>query len=213
MNPLASVDMTGNETDGHTPPSSVARHRLRQLRTRLGLTVDEVVERCHRLGATDVTDNIIWNIESGRRKLSLDVTVTLAAALGVPFMSLLVPDDPDATIHATPALPVSPNRFTAWATGAAPLPGADTGAFAQAAVDLPGPGREPEDVDWQSRVRWAITHIDDHAETAARKLNQNARDFLTAFEVLASESPSAKDALSLLQQRLGSTPEANEDTP
>ncbi|ADD45054.1 helix-turn-helix domain-containing protein [Stackebrandtia nassauensis] len=205
--------MTGIEGEGHTPPSSVARHRLRQLRDRLGLTVDDVVERCRRLGATDVTDNIIWNIESGRRKLSLDVTVTLAAALGVPFMSLLVPDDPDATIHATPAVPVSPNRFAAWSTGTAPLPGADAGAFAEAAADLPLPGREPEDVDWQSRVRWAITHIDDHAETAAQKLNQSARDFLTAFEVVATESPSAKDALSLLQRRLGSTPDASKDDP
>lgn len=83
------------ETDGieHT-----VRRRLRSLRSTLGLSLDELARRAN------LSPSTISRIETGKRTLSLDVLVPLAAALQVGLDALLdvQSDDDDVVIRPAP---------------------------------------------------------------------------------------------------------------
>ncbi|WP_415647960.1 hypothetical protein [Stackebrandtia soli] len=48
--------------------SDVVADAVRRWRKARELTVEALVERCAELGAAHVTTNVIWNLESGRRR-------------------------------------------------------------------------------------------------------------------------------------------------
>jgi transcriptional regulator with XRE-family HTH domain len=76
----------------------VVRTRLRSLRTTLGLSLDELAARTHLSAST------ISRVETGKRTISLDILLPLAAALQVDLDELLdVPGDDDVVIHPTPS--------------------------------------------------------------------------------------------------------------
>lgn len=80
--------------DTVTDVESLARSRLRSLRTTLGYSLDELAER------TNLSPSTISRIETGRRSLSLDVVVPLATALQVSLDVLFeVPTDEDVVIR------------------------------------------------------------------------------------------------------------------
>lgn len=73
---------------------SLARSRLRSLRTSLGYSLDEMAERTH------LSPSTISRVETGRRTLSLDVLVPLANALHISLDALFdVPADEDVVIR------------------------------------------------------------------------------------------------------------------
>jgi transcriptional regulator with XRE-family HTH domain len=75
----------------------VVRTRLRSLRTTLGLSLDELAAR------TNLTPSTISRIETGKRTISLDILVPLAAALQVDLDALLdVRGDDDVVIRPAP---------------------------------------------------------------------------------------------------------------
>jgi transcriptional regulator with XRE-family HTH domain len=75
----------------------VVRTRLRSLRTTLGLSLDELAAR------TNLSPSTISRIETGKRTISLDVLLPLAAGLQVDLDSLLdVASDDDVVIRPTP---------------------------------------------------------------------------------------------------------------
>jgi transcriptional regulator with XRE-family HTH domain len=77
---------------------SVVRNRLRSLRTTLGLSLDELA------GRTNLSASTISRIETGKRTISLDVLLPLAAALQVDLDSLLdVDHDEDVVIRPAPS--------------------------------------------------------------------------------------------------------------
>ena len=81
------------------------RSRLRTLRTTLGYSLQELAER------TNLSPSTISRIETGKRAISLDVLVPLAAALRVSVDSLLETDaDDDVVIRP------SPTRSDTWTT-------------------------------------------------------------------------------------------------
>jgi transcriptional regulator with XRE-family HTH domain len=83
----------------------VVRTRLRSLRRTLGLSLDELGAR------TNLSASTISRIETGRRTISLDVLLPLAAALQVELDVLLdVRDDGDVVIR--PSASGSPERTT-----------------------------------------------------------------------------------------------------
>lgn len=92
-----------------TPASdveSIARSRLRSLRTTLGYSLDELAER------TNLSPSTISRIENGKRTMSLDVIVPLAHALQVSLDVLFeVPSDEDVVIRPVPH---SSGRRTTW---------------------------------------------------------------------------------------------------
>ena len=72
----------------------VVRTRLRSLRTTLGLSLDELAER------TNLSASTISRVETGKRTISLDVLLPLAAALHVDLDQLLdVRSDDDVIIR------------------------------------------------------------------------------------------------------------------
>ena len=84
---------------------NVVRTRLRSLRTTLGLSLDELAAR------TNLSPSTISRIETGKRTISLDVLLPLAAGLQVGLDSLLdVETDDDVVIRPAPTK--SPSRTT-----------------------------------------------------------------------------------------------------
>jgi transcriptional regulator with XRE-family HTH domain len=75
----------------------MVRTRLRALRTSAGLSLEQLSAR------SNVGVSTISRIETGRRTISLDVLVPLAAALGVELDALVeVHDDDDVVIRPAP---------------------------------------------------------------------------------------------------------------
>lgn len=76
----------------------VVRTRLRGLRQTMGLSLDELAAR------TNLSASTISRIETGRRTISLDVLLPLAAGLQVDLDALLdVRSDDDVVIRPTPS--------------------------------------------------------------------------------------------------------------
>ena len=107
--------------------------RIRQVRKRRGVSPADLAERCAALGAADLTENVIENIESRSaraskrpRPVTVDELLALAAALNVAPVHLLVPPDD----YRKPYRLTSTVRETAvyvrhWIRGEIQLPGAD----------------------------------------------------------------------------------------
>jgi transcriptional regulator with XRE-family HTH domain len=75
----------------------VVRTRLRSLRNTLGLSLDELAAR------TSLSPSTISRVETGKRAISLDILLPLAAALHVGLDALLdVRGDDDVIIRPTP---------------------------------------------------------------------------------------------------------------
>jgi transcriptional regulator with XRE-family HTH domain len=84
----------------------VVRTRLRSLRNTLGLSLDELAAR------TNLSPSTISRVETGKRTISLDILLPLAAALGVDLDALLdVHSDDDVVIRPTPS---SSGERTTW---------------------------------------------------------------------------------------------------
>jgi transcriptional regulator with XRE-family HTH domain len=76
----------------------VVRRRLRSLRTTLGLSLDELGAR------TNLSPSTISRVETGKRTISLDILLPLAAGLQVGLDVLLdVSTDDDVVIRPTPS--------------------------------------------------------------------------------------------------------------
>ena len=76
----------------------VVRTRLRSLRTTLGLSLDELSARTH------LSPSTISRVETGKRTISLDVLLPLAAGLQVGLDALLdVSSDDDDVIRTAPS--------------------------------------------------------------------------------------------------------------
>ncbi len=84
----------------------VVRTRLRSLRNTLGLSLDELAAR------TNLSASTISRVETGRRTISLDILLPLAAALQVNLDALLdVRSDDDVVIRP---VPTSSGARTTW---------------------------------------------------------------------------------------------------
>ncbi len=84
----------------------VVRARLRSLRNTLGLSLDELAARAN------LSPSTISRVETGKRTISLDVLVPLAAALQVDLDALLdVHQDGDVVIRPTPS---TSGKRTTW---------------------------------------------------------------------------------------------------
>ncbi|KAB1915617.1 helix-turn-helix domain-containing protein [Micromonospora sp. AMSO31t] len=84
----------------------VVRTRLRALRNTLGFSLDELAAR------TNLSPSTISRIETGKRTISLDVLLPLAAALHVDLDALLdVRNDDDVVIRP---IPDSSGERTTW---------------------------------------------------------------------------------------------------
>lgn len=84
----------------------VVRTRLRSLRNTLGLTLDDLAARAN------LSPSTISRVETGKRTISLDILLPLAAALQVDLEALLdVHSDGDVVIRPTPT---TSGKRTVW---------------------------------------------------------------------------------------------------
>lgn len=96
----------------------VVRTRLRSLRTTLGLSLDELAAR------TNLSPSTISRVETGKRTISLDVLLPLAAGLQVGLEALLdMSTDDDVVIRPTP------DHAPGWTTWLLSRPGGSTVAM------------------------------------------------------------------------------------
>jgi transcriptional regulator with XRE-family HTH domain len=118
--------------------SDVVAAQVRHWRKQRGWQPGDLAGRCLELGAAHLTENVIENIESGRRaggKRRRDVTVdellTLAVALNVAPVHLLVPvDDPAAPYPVIGGILARRFGVRAWIRGVGPIdPDADPRQF------------------------------------------------------------------------------------
>ena len=167
------------------------RTGLRHIRERHNLTVGHLAERCAQAGAGHITENVIWNIESARRSVSVDIAVAVAVVLNEPLTDLMFPD-PEATISLTSRVHVKAATATAWITGQICLPHTDIAA----ARTSENPSPPASDVDLDARLAWLAEngHSTEDAKQAVIDL----------LDVLAdTDSPHAAVALTRLRMRLG----------
>lgn len=153
-----------------TPVETVAS-RVREIRTRRGLTAQQLGERM-------TAEGIRWdrftvaNLEKGKRQ---SVTVTellaLAAVLNVAPVHLMVPPkgptgrltDEEEPYHVTPEKTVAREAVRQWVRGFDPLPGADAAEF-----HAEGPSHE-------YGVQWVKLSASTVARMAADKLTGDDR--------------------------------------
>jgi transcriptional regulator with XRE-family HTH domain len=120
--------------------SDLIAAQLKQLRARRKLTVKDLAARCHELGATDLTANVLTNIEVRRRDVAVDELLVLALALDVAPTHLLTPPQGSTTCLAvTPEVVAEPETAALWLRGDAPLLPARATQYLEYAAERAGP--------------------------------------------------------------------------
>lgn len=112
-------------SEGTDMPSDIVGGRVRDVRERRRWTREQLAERCTAKGATGITAAVIGDIETGRktggkrrRLVSIEELLTLALALNVAPVHLMVPpDDPDEAYAVTPGVSADRSSVRAWIRG------------------------------------------------------------------------------------------------
>ncbi|MFG2370427.1 helix-turn-helix domain-containing protein [Streptomyces sp. NPDC048504] len=95
---------------------------MREARRAAGLTMGEVAHGCADRGLTEITEQSMKNLESGRKaSMTIADFVVLADVLGVPPVTLLFPLGTSATVEVIPGREVSTWEALTWFTGESPL--------------------------------------------------------------------------------------------
>ena len=95
---------------------------MREARKAAGLTMGDVAHGCADRGLTEITEQSVKNLESGRKaSMTIADFVVLADVLGVPPVTLLFPLGTSATVEVLPGREVSPWDALAWFTGETPM--------------------------------------------------------------------------------------------
>ena len=101
--------------------------RVKHYRRRLGWSVRQLAEECAWLGAPQLTEASLGNIERGpggkrkRRDVTVDELMILGYALGVPPLLLMIPLGENEPLRITSKAELHPHLAWDVTTGAAPL--------------------------------------------------------------------------------------------
>ncbi len=118
--------------------SDVVAARVKEVRTKRALTVAGLASRCAELGAPELTAQALYKLEGQRgrsdrrpRPVTVDELLTLAVALNVSPVHLLVPvDEPDADYPVIAGVRARRFGVRAWIRGVGPIdPDADPREF------------------------------------------------------------------------------------
>jgi hypothetical protein len=119
-----SVVVTGTQT-----ASDVAATRIKEVRRLRGLSVRKLAELCKAAGASDLSENVIENIERSRtgsarrgRDVTLDQWMVLAYVLDTPPLALVLPGVEDTDYRITPQVSQPAARVGRWLAGVRPMP-------------------------------------------------------------------------------------------
>lgn len=111
-------------------PADAFRLQIAQVRAGRGMSQGDLVKRLQELGVETKKGNPIdratlARIEAGKRRVTLEEAIQIAAALEVPPLYLIVPRQARSEFSITPTLTVSSETARAWLAGMEPLPGHD----------------------------------------------------------------------------------------
>jgi len=103
-------------------PTQIVARRVAALRARRGLSAQKLADRCADYGMPDLNRSVITNLENNRRQtVTIDELLTLALALGVAPLHLLIPTNDDARVAITPNSDVDAANARQWVIGEQPL--------------------------------------------------------------------------------------------
>jgi transcriptional regulator with XRE-family HTH domain len=99
--------------------------RVKEIRQSRGWTAKDLAEKCAEAGAPEITAAVIANIETGRRdtdgrrrrEVTIDETLALAYALGVPPVFLFIPLNGNERLHLTSKTEMDAPFAAAWVDG------------------------------------------------------------------------------------------------
>jgi transcriptional regulator with XRE-family HTH domain len=115
-------------------PGAIIGRRVAEERKRQGLSQNDLVERLAAIGRPMDRSNL-GRIERGETTGQLDNVVSLAIALGIAPVHLLVPRDDEEMVELTPTHRVPAKTARSWFMGAALLPDSDPHAYVAAMSD------------------------------------------------------------------------------
>lgn len=104
-------------------PSDLAAARVREMRTRRGMTVAQLAARCAELGVPELTAQALYKLEQRRpgklrpRPVTVDELLVLALALDIAPVHLLAGLDDQALCPVTPSVPVRAVIARRWMRG------------------------------------------------------------------------------------------------
>jgi transcriptional regulator with XRE-family HTH domain len=142
-------------------PSEVFRRRLREVRLAKGWTQQQLADALASAGA-ELTSFAIARLESGKRGVSLDEAVAMAAVLGPSLLHMITPLE-HVRVHLAPRLAERAIDVRAWVRGQRPLRQADEQLFYFQAPPseadwfpfVPGPWRFENRRDFEAaRDKW-----------------------------------------------------------
>jgi transcriptional regulator with XRE-family HTH domain len=121
-----------NKVEKITSASDAVAMRVRKVRGSRNLSVPKLAARCADFGMPELSAQAIYKIEARRpgklrpRPVTVDELLTLAAALNVAPVNLLVPPREDAAPYpVTPGVSESRSGVRLWIRGLAPLQDTD----------------------------------------------------------------------------------------
>jgi transcriptional regulator with XRE-family HTH domain len=147
-------------------PSDVFRSRLVEARKALGYTQAGLAERLTEIG-TPMHETAVARIESGKRRVTLDDVIAIAAAMDVSPLFLFSPLEHDARIRLAATIDCTAADLWAWVRGTQPLDAANARSYHYQSPGDVGGSAIVEDAqelaDWLARA--GITgKRDDNAE-------------------------------------------------
>ena len=140
--------------------------RIKEVRTRRGLTAAQLAIRCAGVGRPDLTASAISNIETGRRDntgrrrrdVTVDELLALAKALQVSPVHLLVPPAADdEPYQVTPEVAAPALHVREWVRGYGLLPGDDRQVYLSEVP--PGEFEEIEGLLFPTRQPWQLRQM------------------------------------------------------
>jgi len=198
--------MTGTHSDSAQTAGEWCRRRLAEIRGEQGLSTTDLAHRCAEAGAANITTNVLWNIQTGRRSISLDLVLALSAVLNVPPMVLMLPTSSSTPISITSSIKASTSRVAAWVSGDQPLPTGREPHKPRTPL-RPAPVAHRDAGDLASRLRWLSSTGKDSDPDAHR-------DTIHQFfnDLAADDSPRTQRILADLRERLGIKAESPDDS-
>jgi transcriptional regulator with XRE-family HTH domain len=114
--------------------SDLAGERVKEIRKRRGWTAAQLAARLAAVGADQLTEAALANIETGRRRngqrrrdVTIDEILALAYVLNVPPVLLFTPVGTEDTLAITPAIDMTAWDALPWVSGQRPPPASATG--------------------------------------------------------------------------------------
>ncbi|GGJ75910.1 hypothetical protein GCM10010123_02300 [Pilimelia anulata] len=197
--------------------SAVVAAQVKSLRKRRGMSATVFTSRCAELGAPAMTLNVLANIETGRRGVSVDELLVFALVLDVAPAHLLAPPDDARHLAITDDVTV-PDARTAeqWMVGRQPLPQSHAGRYLGYALERSGGDSSSEAAPESKaavhaaamrRARRRTAEIDADTDRLAATMRTQASAFfdnLQQMAVIGGATPEhARKIIEVVKEELG----------